>query len=63
MAQRIYRETPKDVRKKQSDSMKAFHANRTIDDKRASAEKQSMSMKRYWAGIPYQNNLDRENEE
>jgi hypothetical protein len=63
MAQRIYRDTPQEVRKKQSDSMKAFHANRTIDDKRATAEKQSMSMKRYWAGISYQNNLDRENEE
>lgn len=51
MAKRIYRDTPQEIRKKQSDSMTAFHANRTIDDKRATAEKQSMSMKRYWAGI------------
>lgn len=63
MAKRIYRDTPQNVRKKQSDGMKAFHANRTVDDKRATAEKQSESMKRYWAGIPYQNNLGREGEE
>lgn len=52
MAQRIYRETPQEVRKKQSESMVAFHANRSIDDKMASAAKQSQSMKQYWAGIP-----------
>ena len=63
MGQRFYREHKTETIKKISDSMKDFHANRSIDDKRATSEKQSMSMKRYWEGIPYQNNLDRENEE
>lgn len=52
MAQRIYREHNKDSIKKISDSMKEYHANRDIDSKRATAEKQSDSMKRYWARIP-----------
>ena len=52
MGQRFYREHKTETIKKISDAMKDFHANRTIDDKRVSAEKQSMSMKRYWAGIP-----------
>ena len=54
MAQRIYREATPEVRKRQSEGMKAFHASRDIDSKRASAQKQSDSMKRYWAGIPSQ---------
>ena len=52
MANRVYREQSDETVKKISASMREYHANRDIDSKRASAKKQSDSMKRYWAGVP-----------
>lgn len=52
MPQRVYREATPEVRKKVSDAMKEYHANKSWDAKMKTAEKQSASMKRYWSSIP-----------
>lgn len=52
MAKRFYREPSEETIKKISDSMKQYHANRSVGEKQATSAKQSASMKRYWQGVP-----------
>lgn len=51
MASRIYRELTDEVKKKISDSMKTYHKNQNIEDKRRINKKKSSSMQHYWSGI------------
>lgn len=51
MAKRIYRELNDDIKKKISDSMKAYHKNQNIEDKRRINKKKSSSMQHYWNSI------------
>ena len=47
MAKRIYRELTDEVKKKISDSMKTYHKNQNIEDKRRINKKKSSSMQYY----------------
>lgn len=47
MAKRIYRELTDEVKKKISDSMKTYHKNQNIEDKRRINKKKSSSMQHY----------------
>lgn len=49
---RIYRELSDNTKKKISTSMKQYHTNKTAAQSQKTSEKQSQSMKNYWANIP-----------
>ena len=51
MAKRLYRELTDATKSKISNSMKNFHRNQNIDDKRQTNNKKSISMQRYWSAI------------
>ena len=52
MAQRIYREQPQYVKDKISQSMKAYHAQKSEMDKVRTRSRQANSMRQYWSQIP-----------
>ncbi len=58
MAQRIYREQPQYVKDKISQSMKAYHAQKSEMDKMETRTKQSNSMRQYWQSIPKYDDSD-----
>ena len=49
---RTDRRVPDEVRKKISDSLKAYHQNTTSTEKKAINQKRSEALKKYWATIP-----------
>lgn len=51
MARRLYRELTDVTKSKISNSMKNFHSNQNVEDKRQTNKKKSISMQRYWSGI------------
>ena len=53
MAQRFYREQPQSVKDKISQSMKAYHAQKSERDKVETRSKQAASMRQYWSHIPH----------
>lgn len=50
--QRIDRRVPEEVRKKISDSLKAYHQNIPSAEKNATNKKKSEALKKYWLTIP-----------
>ena len=52
MAQRVYREQPQAVKDKISQSMKAYHAQKSEREKQNTRNRQANSMRQYWAQIP-----------
>ena len=53
MAQRTYREQPQYVKDKISQSMKAYHRQKSVMDKVKTRSRQAVSMRKYWSHIPY----------
>lgn len=51
MARRLYRELTNVIKSKISNSLKNFHRNQNVEDKRQTNKKKSISMQRYWSGI------------
>ena len=49
---RQYRELSDNTKQKISAAMRQFHANKTAAQTQSTSEKQSESMKNYWANIP-----------
>jgi hypothetical protein len=49
---RQYRELSDNTKQKISAAMRQFHANKTAAQTQSTSEKQSKSMKNYWANIP-----------
>ena len=59
MAQRIFREQPQYVKDKISQSMKAYHAQKSEREKMKTRSRQAVSMRHYWQNIPtYDNSSD-----
>ena len=51
MAKRLYRELTNFTKSKISNSLKNFHRNQNVEDKRQTNKKKSISMQRYWSQI------------
>jgi ribosomal protein S2 len=51
MARRLYRELTNFTKSKISNSLKNFHRNQNVEDKRQTNKKKSISMQRYWNQI------------
>jgi ribosomal protein S2 len=51
MARRLYRELTNFTKSKISNSLKNFHRNQNVEDKRQTNKKKSISMQRYWSRI------------
>ena len=49
---RQYRELSDNTKQKISTSMRQYHTNKTAAQTQSTSEKQSQSMKNYWANIP-----------
>lgn len=52
MAQRVYRELTQATKDKISQSMRAYHAQKSEWDKQETRNRQAASMRHYWQQIP-----------